>query len=80
MNRLLVEGEADRVVSGRVTGVQRGDDVDPRGQRRRLDGVLDAQVQEGHARETESLARLRACSTSSCARLDTVNVAIVTGA
>jgi hypothetical protein len=70
-----VEGEADRVVGGRIAGVQRGDDVDPPGQRWRLDGVLDAQPEEGHARETEPAARLRERSTSSCARLDAVDVA-----
>ncbi|KFB72064.1 MAG: hypothetical protein AW09_002763 [Candidatus Accumulibacter phosphatis] len=78
--RLLVEGEANRVVSGGVTGVQSGDDVHPRGQLRRLDGVLDVQVQEGHARESESAGKAARVLDEFCARLDTVNVAIVPGA
>jgi hypothetical protein len=73
--RLLVQGEADGVVGGRIAGVQRGDDVDRSGRpasrwRSRRAG------EEGHAREAEPLA---SCATFDefLARLDAVDVAVL---
>jgi hypothetical protein len=45
----------------------------------RLDGVLDAQIEEGHARETESAGQARAIFDEFRARLDAVDVAGLPG-
>jgi hypothetical protein len=72
-----VEGEADRVVGGGVAGVQRGDQVDLRGQRGRINGVLDAQVEEGHAGEAQPAGQIARVVYQFRAGLDAVDVAVV---
>ena len=51
---LFVESETNRVIGGRIAGVQRGDDVNVRRQFGRGDRFLDRQVEKRHARKTES--------------------------
>jgi hypothetical protein len=54
----LLQAEGDGVVGGGVAGVQRGDDVDARGQFTGLGGVGHAEVQEAHAVEAQARGQL----------------------
>jgi hypothetical protein len=50
----FLQAEGDGVVGGGVAGVQRGDDVDARGQFIGLGGVGHAEVQKAHALEAQA--------------------------
>jgi hypothetical protein len=64
--RLLRQGEADRVVGGRVAGVQRGDDVHLLWrQLRRGDGFRDRQIEQRHPRKAQPLRQVADFPTSS---------------
>ena len=75
----LVQGEADGIIRRRITGVQGGDDVDPRRQGGCMNRSLGTQMLKMHAGKTQAAGQFTRTRDEFGARLDAENLPAAPG-